>query len=285
MDKHLLRIPCNAMPFVCEAAYSINRGVMYHADRTAPFHVAIYLLRGSMEIIEDGISYRLKPDQLFFLKSGVHCWGEKPFEPGAAWFYAHFYCAEPAAHMGELPRGIYYETKVCLDRNADEKYIVLPKQTDCSQTGRIRKEFERLLDAHVHGNIPQASVHLWQIFLTCARNVQEDTAENAYVRQIQEYIRGHYAERFTSEEIEKLCGLSYKYAGTLFKNAVGRTIKEYQCLLRLRRAEQLLTETDLPIAEIAQRAGFSDVFYFSKVFHREKGCTPRDYRREYVPGI
>ena len=49
----------------------------------------------------------------------------------------------------------------------------------------IRKEFERLLDAHVHGNIPQASVHLWQIFLTCARNVQEDTAENAYVRQIQ----------------------------------------------------------------------------------------------------
>ena len=66
---------------------------------------------------------------------------------------------------------------------------------------------------------------------------------------------------------------------------MGRTIKEYQCLLRLRRAEQLLTETDLPIAEIAQRAGFSDVFYFSKVFHREKGCTPRDYRREYVPGI
>ena len=112
MDKHLLRIPCNAMPFVCEAAYSINRGVMYHADRTAPFHVAIYLLRGSMEIIEDGISYRLKPDQLFFLKSGVHCWGEKPFEPGAAWFYAHFYCAEPAAHMEELPRGIYFETKV-----------------------------------------------------------------------------------------------------------------------------------------------------------------------------
>ncbi len=193
MDKHLLRIPCNAMPFVCEAAYSINRGVMYHADRTAPFHVAIYLLRGSMEIIEDGISYRLKPDQLFFLKSGVHCWGEKPFEQGAAWFYAHFYCAEPAAHMEELPRGIYYETKVCLDRNADEKYIVLPKQTDCSQTGRIRKEFERLLDAHVHGNIPQASVHLWQIFLICARNVQEDTAENAYVRQIQEYIRGHYS--------------------------------------------------------------------------------------------
>ena len=285
MEKHLLRIPCNTMPFICEAAYSINLGTMYHADRTAPFHVALYLLRGSMEIIEDGVAYRILPDQLFFLKSGVHCWGEKPFEQGSAWYYAHFYCAEPAEHMEELTGGIYYETKVCLDSNANEKYIILPKLTDCTGTNRVRKEFERLLDAHGHGNIPQASVSLWQIFLTCARSTQEDTVENGYVRQTQEYIRAHYAEGFTSKEIAELCGLSYKYAGTLFKNATGRTIKEYQCILRLHKAEQLLTETDLLVAEIAQLAGFSDVFYFSKVFRREKGCTPRDYRKEYVPGI
>ncbi len=285
MDKHLLQIPCNTMPFIYEAAYSINLGTMYHADRTAPFHVAIYLLQGSMEIIEDGIAYRLLPDQLFFLKSGVHCWGEKPFEQGSAWYYAHFYCAEPGEQMTELQRGIYHESKICLDRTADQRYITLPKLTDCTGTNRIRKDFERLLDAHMHGNIPQASVNLWQIFLSCAHNTQEDTAENRYVRQIQEYIRAHYVEGFTAEEIERLCGLSYKYAGTLFKNAVGRTIREYQCILRLHRAEQLLTETDLPVAEIAQLAGFSDVFYFSKMFHRKKGCSPRDYRKEYVPGI
>lgn len=285
MDNHLLRIPCNAMPFICEAAYSINLGTMFHADRTAPFHVAIYLLQGSMEIIEDGIAYQIMPQQLFFLKSGVHCWGEKPFEQGAAWYYAHFYCPEPQEHMIELPRDVYYEKKVCLERNANEKYITLPKLTDCSGTNRIRRDFEKLLDAHVHGNIPQASVNLWQIFLACARNPQEGTCENGYVRQIQEYIRIHYADGFTAEQIEQSCGLSYKYAGTLFKKAVGKTIKEYQSLLRLHKAEQLLTETDLPIAEIAQLTGFSDVFYFSKIFHREKGCTPRDYRKSYIPGI
>lgn len=285
MDKHLLRIPCNAMPFVCEADYSVNRGIMYHADRTASFHVAIYLLQGSMEIIEDGIPYLIMPQQLFFLKGGMHCWGEKPFEQGSAWYYAHFYCPEPEEYMEELPGDIYHETKICLDVGANEKYIVVPKLTDCSGTSRVRKDFERMLDAHMHGNIPLASVSLWQIFLDCARNAQEETSENGYVRQIQEYIREHYAEGFVSREIEQVCGLSYKYAGTLFKSATGKTIKEYQCALRLRRAEQLLKETDLPIAEIAQITGFSDVFYFSKVFHREKGCTPRDYRREYVPGI
>lgn len=285
MDKHLLKIPCNAMPFICEADYSITLGTMIHADRTAPFHVAIYLLQGAMEIIEDGITYRIAPQQLFFLKSGVHHWGEKSFEPGSAWYYAHFYCEEPAPQMEELPQGIYYDTKVCLERHANEKYVTLPKLTDCSERTQIKRDFEKMLDAHVHGNIPQASVRLWQIFLECAKSAQDDSVGSEYVKKLREYIRRHYAQGFCAQDIEDVCGLSYKYAGTLFKEATGQTIKEYQCMLRLRRAEQLLKETDKPITEIAQMAGFADVFYFSKVFRRERGCSPSEYRRTYVPGI
>ena len=285
MNKHLLKIPCNAMPFICEADYSISLGTMIHADRIVPFHVAIYLLQGSMEILEDGIAYQILPHQLFFLKSNVRHWGEKSFEPGSAWYYAHFYCEDPASQMEELPKGVYYDTKVCLDRKANEKYILLPKLTDCSGHKHIKKDFEKMIDAHVHGNIPQASVRLWQIFLECARSAQDDSVGSGYVQQIQEYIRTHYIEGFSSQEIEDVSGLSYKYAGTLFKEATGQTIKEYQCTLRLRKAEQLLKETNQPIAEIAQLTGFSDVFYFSKIFHREKGCSPSEYRRTYVPGI
>ena len=283
MNKHLLKIPCNAMPFICEADYSISLGTMIHADRIVPFHVAIYLLQGSMEIIEDGIAYQILPHQLFFLKSNVRHWGEKSFEPGSAWYYAHFYCEDPASQMEELPKGVYYDTKVCLDRKANEKYILLPKLTDCSGHKHIKKDFEKMIDAHVHGNIPQASVRLWQIFLECARSAQDDSVGSGYVQQIQEYIRTHYIEGFSSQEIEDVSGLSYKYAGTLFKEATGQTIKEYQCTLRLGKAEQLLKETNQPIAEIAQLTGFSDVFYFSKIFHREKGCSPSEYRRTYVP--
>lgn len=285
MNKHLLKIPCNTMPFICEADYSITLGNMIHADRTVPFHVAIYLLKGSMEIIEDGIPYQILPQQLFFLKNNVHHWGEKSFEPGSAWYYAHFYCEEPMQQMVELPRGIYYDTKVCLDRTANEKYIILPKLTDCSQRKQIKRDFEKMMDAHVHGNIPQASVRLWQIFLECARSAQDDSVGSEYVRKVQDFIKAHYIDGFQSQEIEEVCGLSYKYAGTLFKEATGQTIKEYQCALRLRKAEQLLKETNKPVAEIAQLTGFSDVFYFSKVFRRKRGCSPSEYRRTYVPGI
>lgn len=285
MDRHVLKIPCNVMPFICEADYSVTLGKMIHADRTVPFHVAIYLLRGSMEIIEDGDRHLLLPNQFFFLKSGVHHWGEKSFELGSAWYYAHFYCAEPEDGMEELPSGIYYDQKVSLSREENRKYIVLPKLTEDTGGNRIERNFVKLIEAHVHGNIPQASVWLWQIFLECARTAQDDLVGNAYVRQMQEYIRTHYIEDFTAEEIEGACGLSYKYAGTLFKEATGRTIREYQRMLRLDKAQQLLKETDRSVTEIAQLAGFTDVFYFSKIFHKEKGCSPRDYRRTYIPGI
>lgn len=284
--EHLLKIPCTAMPFVSEADYSVTLAPMIHADRTAPFHVAIYLLQGSMEIIEDGIPYRIMPDQIFFLKSGIHHWGNRSFEIGSSWYYAHFYCDAPSSCMEELPRGIYYDERVSLKPSEKDRYfITLPKLINCEEKTQIKRNFEKMIEAHIHGNIPQTSIRLWQIFLECAQNAQDDKVSNGYAEQIQNYVRQHYIDGFTSAQIQEACGLSYKYAGTLFKEVTGQTIKEYQCTLRLRKAEQLLKETNKSIAEIAQLTGFSDVFYFSKIFHRKKGCPPGEYRKTYIPGI
>ena len=284
--EHLLKIPCTAMPFVSEADYSVTLAPMIHADRTAPFHVAIYLLQGSMEIIEDGIPYRIMPDQVFFLKSGIHHWGNRSFEIGSSWYYAHFYCDAPSSCMEELPRGIYYDERISLKPSEKDRYfITLPKLINCEEKTQIKRNFEKMIEAHIHGNIPQTSIRLWQIFLECAQNAQDDKVSNGYVEQIQNYVRQHYIDGFTSAQIQEACGLSYKYAGTLFKEVTGQTIKEYQCTLRLRKAEQLLKETNKSIAEIAQLTGFSDVFYFSKIFHRKKGCPPGEYRKTYIPGI
>ena len=284
--EHLLKIPCTAMPFVSEADYSVTLAPMIHADRTAPFHVAIYLLQGSMEIIEDGIPYRIMPDQGFFLKSGIHHWGNRSFEIGSSWYYAHFYCDAPSSCMEELPRGIYYDERISLKPSEKDRYfITLPKLINCEEKTQIKRNFEKMIEAHIHGNIPQTSIRLWQIFLECAQNAQDDKVSNGYAEQIQNYVRQHYIDGFTSAQIQEACGLSYKYAGTLFKEVTGQTIKEYQCTLRLRKAEQLLKETNKSITEIAQLTGFSDVFYFSKIFHRKKGCPPGEYRKTYIPGI
>lgn len=110
--------------------------------------------------------------------------------------------------------------------------------------------------------------------MECARRERDNLAENTYVRQIQEYIRAHGTEDFSAREIEEACGLSYKYAGTLFKEATGQTIREYQRMLRIGRAQQLLMETDRSITEIAQLTGFTDVFISARYSGKHGDVPP-----------
>lgn len=67
------------------------------------------------------------------------------------------------------------------------------------------------------GIFPRHLFVFGQVFLECAQNAQDDKVSNGYVEQIQNYVRQHYVDGFTSVQIQEACGLSYKYAGTLFK--------------------------------------------------------------------
>ena len=59
----------------------------------------------------------------------------------------------------------------------------------------------------------------------------------------------------------------------------GVTVVQYLTVVRIRRACQLLTETDEPVTEIARQCGFSNTTYFENVFRRLRGMTPSRYRR------
>ena len=59
------------------------------------------------------------------------------------------------------------------------------------------------------------------------------------------------------------------------------TIPEYTNMVRIQNAKSLLTETDMPMHEISTSVGVHDSFYFSKLFKKITGETPRDYRKSH----
>ena len=75
------------------------------------------------------------------------------------------------------------------------------------------------------------------------------------------------------------CGLSPSHFSALFRRQTGRSPVAYVIDLRVRRARELLTTTREPIAAIGRRLGFADQLYFSRVFHRRTGLSPREYRK------
>lgn len=75
-------------------------------------------------------------------------------------------------------------------------------------------------------------------------------------------------------------GISNSYLSALFKKETGQTVTDYVNQKRVNRASHLLGTTKLQIQTIAQHCGISDVNYFSKIFKKYTGMTPKEYRKK-----
>ncbi|HEY8454417.1 MAG TPA: AraC family transcriptional regulator [Actinopolymorphaceae bacterium] len=92
------------------------------------------------------------------------------------------------------------------------------------------------------------------------------------------HIADHYDRPLTLAELASVAGLSPTHLSHIFRGAVGLSPFQYLQRYRMRRARHLLQTTDLGIAEIGRRVGFTDPAYFSRVFRRLEGMTPTQYR-------
>ena len=92
----------------------------------------------------------------------------------------------------------------------------------------------------------------------------------------------HYSENITMNDLSAVAGLSPDYMARKFKSALHMTPSEYVRKFRIARAMELLCTTDLSVAEVARRTGFSDVSLFSRVFKQAVGLPPASYRKNAV---
>lgn len=84
--------------------------------------------------------------------------------------------------------------------------------------------------------------------------------------------------RIYLEELARESGVSVSHYSRLFVQKTGHSPLEYFVNLKIQRACRLLDNTALTIAEIASEIGFSDQFYFSRIFHKVMNLSPVRYR-------
>lgn len=110
------------------------------------------------------------------------------------------------------------------------------------------------------------------------RSAVEETPSHA-IRTAIEFIKRHLSEPLDRERLAEHVALSPSYFSTLFKQHTGSSPTQYIHKLRIDRAKQLLQTTQLPIQRVADEVGFANAYYFTRVFTRETGLSPRSYRR------
>ena len=102
---------------------------------------------------------------------------------------------------------------------------------------------------------------------------------NQYVKQIKEYIASSYAEGVQVSDVAEYLQVDRSYLFRLFKEETGKSLQEYLIEFRLRKACELLRMTDYPIGTVACSVGYTDPFYFARLFHKRVGVSPTVYRR------
>ncbi len=93
-----------------------------------------------------------------------------------------------------------------------------------------------------------------------------------------QFISKNFKEKISLKDIETNLHVNPSYFSTLFKNEMGITFTDYINSLKVEYACSLLTNSNLSIIDISLLTGFDDQSYFTKVFRKAKGVTPRAYR-------
>lgn len=108
------------------------------------------------------------------------------------------------------------------------------------------------------------------------RSLSEDTQR--LVRMAMAYIHTHYPEPISRQTIARHINISEDYLTFCFRQEMGTTPIKYLQRYRVNQSKILLKNSPKTITEIAMDVGFSDSGYFSRIFHRETGMSPDQFR-------
>jgi two-component system response regulator YesN len=115
------------------------------------------------------------------------------------------------------------------------------------------------------------------LFREYGLEAREDPAAR-YVAGAVSFIHESYQRDLSVEEAAERLGISGGYLSRVFKKETGYTFIDYLMYYRVKRAAELLRSSDLKIYEVADLVGYGDQRYFSQVFRRVVGLTPRQFK-------
>lgn len=211
----------------------------------------------------------ISPEEIYNKIRNAVCSGEKELFEKAEKEFLHYM---KNGHFGEEDiRGGFIKSYYLI---ADTLRDIDKTQYTHLKSANIMRNLERAITWHEIENV------YCDISQTLFGNkIQREDISNYVIKKAINYIREHYQEGITLEEISGELDITPEYLSTLFTREVGIKFSVFLKQFRISHAKRLLQGTDKKIYEISQEVGYSDVKYFQRVFKEEIGVSPGEYRQ------
>ncbi|MBW1722830.1 MAG: helix-turn-helix transcriptional regulator [Deltaproteobacteria bacterium] len=99
------------------------------------------------------------------------------------------------------------------------------------------------------------------------------------IKKAVRFIRNHFREPLTLDQVAMESGMSKYHFARVFKVSTGMTFKEYHNRRRIEEAKALLCNRTMRVTDVCYEVGFNDISYFDRVFRRLVGVNPTSYKR------
>ena len=248
---------------ICKSDHSIG-------PRVLPNYKMVLVVEGSGFFRLNGQDKLIRAGDLFFcFPDVIHHYFANPGDPWTIkWFsFNGNSCQQIMRSLGTTP---------------DE-----PIFTDC-MTNRLLSLMDEIIEGlkrdNVHTYAATGYSYLFFDELLSIRNNEglsskHEVAENELLEKIKRFVQLNYANNLGVDVIAAHLNYSRSFISHFFKQHTGISLPQYVNELRIRRACELLSQTDMSNEQIAMSVGYSDTLYFIKVFKRHTNTTPQKYRQ------
>ncbi|BFL48512.1 AraC family transcriptional regulator [Lactonifactor longoviformis] len=224
-----------------------------------------YILNGAGTLFLDNKVYAVSSKQIFVLPPNLLAYYEGDHDNPWNYIWIHFNGRKALELLHKA--GISNESPVFIPTSPSTEL------EDC-MVEILRHNNEEYICI---GNL----YRLFQYMINTTSNrpaVEEKDKSLTYIKDVINFITKKYSEPIKVQDIADFCGLDRSYLSKLFKHATNYTPQEYLIFFRMRKATQLLKDPNIPIQNIAYSVGYNDPFAFSKIFKKEIGVSPTQYR-------
>lgn len=126
---------------------------------------------------------------------------------------------------------------------------------------------------------------LQQLLIAIYQNItkqDKNYANSLKVNKIIKHMQKNLSNKITLTELAKIANLSPTYLAKIFKETTDYSVIEFFNKLKIDKAKDLLIENNKKIKEVANTVGFSDEFYFSRIFKQIEGISPSEYYNKII---
>ena len=156
----------------------------------------------------------------------------------------------------------------------------LPCIIDSEFSVEMHNKCKKLIDTFLSNEplaIQLCASILQEIILYIAK-IELDKVNTSPLKASLKYIHSFYTNKIDIPNLAKIENLSYSRYVTKFKKQTGKSPNEYIIDLRLQLAKNLLESTVMSIKQISERIGYTDQYFFSRLFKNHMGMSPRAFR-------